>query len=646
MKGHSCGRILNSVIRALLAACICLGASAQGVSVLTAPVNGQQNVSANATFQWTTSATAQAYYLYVGTTQGGKDVVNTGPIQGMSYTVKKPLPTGATLWARIWTELNGAWSWQGDISFTVSSASVMIYPVSGGQNVDTSIAFQWAPVSTVQAYRLCVGTSPGTSELVDTGAIQATSWSVPPLPVGQTLYARIWSEINGSWTYSFDIPFTAALRFGYPSIRAAGIDPAVAFTWSPAYGGNGIYHLSMGTAPGQKDLYDNTQIGQNSFTVPGNALPTGTVLYASIGVTTGDGIPRTAYTVFTVSGTPVAPSQMVYPADGMTNADVSQPFQWTQTDMAQAYRLQISNGSSTVVDSGPITVPRYFAETLSQGAYTGQIGTEIGGQWYWSGFSFVVTNTGPSMDKEIASALWATDYVRNMADFYNHAYSWTKLASSANPYGRLSTSVNCADYRNALFSILSEMNVAGRLPTDLRPRSLNIGFDNVYATHTLVEFWDSDLQRWMLLDPTFDLTVVRPSDETWATKEDVNASTLNQAWSSVNYQFLGALGDSIAKAYYLDYPLLYLNILTSSSSGPERDLMAYLVQQPDPPINRRGIYYFQCSGSTTLVINGISQQVACNQIDSLSIMYGANTIALPAGSNSDVKIYSPVRNVF
>jgi hypothetical protein len=189
------------------------------------------------------------------------------------------------------------------------------------------------------------------------------------------------------------------------------------------------------------------------------------------------------------------------------------------------------------------------------------------------------------------------------------------------------------------------MNIAGRLSSDLQPRALNIGFIlNGFETHTLVQFWDTDLQRWMLLDPTFDLTVVRASDGTWATAEDMQAATLNQAWTSMNYQFLGAWGDSIAKAYYLDYPLLYLNVPPFTASGP--DPMPYLVQQSALPIEQPGLYYVQCSGSTTLVVDGVLQQVACNQIDSLSLLYIANSITSPAGSTSNVEVYSPVRNAF
>jgi hypothetical protein len=614
-------------------------------SVLVSPSNGQQNVSPSTTFQWTSSPGAAAYYLYVGTTQGAKDVVNTGAIQGTSYTVTTPLPVGAVLWARIYTEVATGWAYAADISFTVSPDASLLYPVNGQQNVDTSIQFTWAPGFNVQAYYLYVGTTPGAKDLVNTGEIQATSWTVPPLPVGQTLYARIWTKANGVWTYPNDVLFTAALRFGHPALRAVDIDPTVAFSWSAASGGSGVYHLSIGSSPGGNDFYDDAAIQSNSFTLPPGALPVGSVLYARIRETPADGFERRADTVFTVAGTAVAPATMIYPADGATSIDVSQPFQWTATDLAQAYRLKVSNGSSLVLDTGPITVPRYFDEMLGLGSYTGQLGTEIGGQWHWTTFTFVVTKTGPSMANETNSALWATDYVRNMADAQNYPYAWTELQSNVSAAQRIPA--DCTQYRDTLLYVLSQMNVTKRLPTSEQPQELEIAFlVNGYDGHTLVEFWNTDLQRWLLLDPTFDMTVTRASDGTWATAEDMNKATLNQQWSAIHYQYLGAWGDSIAAAYYLDYPLLYLNVPPLPQLGQGQDPMPYLIRQSGPPLNQTGIYVLQCYGTTTVVIDGVSSQLSCDGIDSLSQVMGASSIQLPSGSSSTLNIYSPVRNVF
>jgi hypothetical protein len=69
------------------------------------------------TFSWGINASAQGYYLTVGTTSGGYDVVNSGvlPATQSSY-IATGLPAG-TLYARLYTELNGGWVTQ-DTPFT------------------------------------------------------------------------------------------------------------------------------------------------------------------------------------------------------------------------------------------------------------------------------------------------------------------------------------------------------------------------------------------------------------------------------------------------------------------------------------------------------------------------------------------------
>ena len=53
--------------------------------------------------QWTTVVNAQAYYLYVGSTIGAKDLVDTREIQQTSWLAS--LPGGQTVYARIWTKV-------------------------------------------------------------------------------------------------------------------------------------------------------------------------------------------------------------------------------------------------------------------------------------------------------------------------------------------------------------------------------------------------------------------------------------------------------------------------------------------------------------------------------------------------------------
>src|SRR5205807_2065184 len=141
------------------------------------PLNGASSVDTSKAFSWTSVSGAQAYYLYVGTSQGAQDLVDSAEIQSTSYQVP-PLPAGQTLWARIWTEVGGHWSFR-DASFTAvaPSHSSFTYPQNGSTSVDTSKAFTWTSVPSAQAYYVYVGTAQGGQDLVDSGALSTSSTS-------------------------------------------------------------------------------------------------------------------------------------------------------------------------------------------------------------------------------------------------------------------------------------------------------------------------------------------------------------------------------------------------------------------------------------------------------------------------------------
>ena len=137
------------------------------IATLTSPANGATRVPSPCTFQWTGVPAAQAYYLYVGTSPGAKDVVNTGgiPASSTSYTARN-LPFGQTLYVTIWTELAGAW-WPSQSSFiTVPPIAVLTSPADGATGVTSPCVFQWTGVAAAQAYYLWVGTSSGAQDVV------------------------------------------------------------------------------------------------------------------------------------------------------------------------------------------------------------------------------------------------------------------------------------------------------------------------------------------------------------------------------------------------------------------------------------------------------------------------------------------------
>jgi uncharacterized repeat protein (TIGR01451 family) len=92
-------------------------------AMFTSPTNGQIGVSdPTHLFTWTASPQAQYYYLTVGTSGGGYDVVNSGnlPKTQTSFNATN-LPAHTTLYARLWTYIPSLANWvTQDITFTTA----------------------------------------------------------------------------------------------------------------------------------------------------------------------------------------------------------------------------------------------------------------------------------------------------------------------------------------------------------------------------------------------------------------------------------------------------------------------------------------------------------------------------------------------
>jgi hypothetical protein len=243
---------------------------------------------------------------------------------------------------------------------------------------------------------------------------------------------------------------------------------------------------------------------------------------------------------------------------------------------------------------------------------------------------------------QIKNALWATDLVRNMALTNNRPFTWTDLTRAIAPRF---TAV-CSDYAEALLQVLSEMNL--QMPS----RRLDVALNpNTYDAHTLVELFDTSTSAWMLLDPTFDLSVTRTSDGGWATAEDVQAATLSKRWNDVSYTFLGSAGDAYARAYYLDYPLLFVNVYHGDDvavNGQGGAVLPYMEALALPISGPHRMFAIGCGtdGTATVRIDGVDQVVDCSGVDGLSHVFDANVIQATSQTSSSVTVYRPRRYVF
>src|SRR5437867_3158092 len=178
-EGTCMSRFLRSCVLLLLVGLSAVrAAQAQSAAQFTFPTNGATGVDLTNLTTWTSVTGAQAYYLYVGTTSGANNLINTGEISRTDWPVCD-VPTGQTLYARINTKINNTWSYT-DITFTAGTSpqckATLQQPTAGATEADLRNGFQWTTAPNATVYYLYVGTSVGAKDVVNTGETTQTSY--------------------------------------------------------------------------------------------------------------------------------------------------------------------------------------------------------------------------------------------------------------------------------------------------------------------------------------------------------------------------------------------------------------------------------------------------------------------------------------
>jgi hypothetical protein len=458
---------------------------------------------------------------------------------------------------------------------------MFVLPMQGAKDVNPAQPFRWTSVSGALAYYLYVGTAPGAKDVVDTGEIQATSYTAPSLPVGQTLYARIHTKLASGWQYS-DVTFVAGTVSG---------------------SSKGILYARIWTKYGGLWRYFDVR-----FTQQAN----------------------------------VEASQTITPANGSTGFNAGQPFEWTNIPLARGYRLEIGTkpGTSNLHDSGEITVTRRLVPNLPAGPVLyGRLSTRVGEEWQVTSFTFTVASNTVNSDDRITTALWAAGFVRGMASIGNLPFAWTPLWNRMYTGGQ--TVAFCGDYAEILVGILAEVNV----DTAARVRQV-LFYPNSYDGHILNVIRDES-DRWVVIDPTFALAAKRQSDGAWATAEDISEATRLQAWDTISYIPARPEGTFYAENYYIDYPLLFLNVDLTDIAAPATP---YLEEVP-LPVDGHGfsnIYILQCMNSSdqTFLLDGATATMHCTGPEYLTKAFSAGSIAPLQGAGNNFRIYQLRRFVF
>ena len=182
--------------------------SAHGPATLTSPAQGATMDGASETFTWAPIAGATSYTLYLGSTGVGSGNLLDAHTTATTVTASNLPLNGGTIYARLWTNVNGTWT-HTDYTFTAHRPATLSSPTQGATFTGSSQTFTWAPIAGATSYTLYLGsTGVGSGNLLDAHTT-ATTVTANHLPVnGKTIYARLWTNVNGAWTHT-DYTFTA-----------------------------------------------------------------------------------------------------------------------------------------------------------------------------------------------------------------------------------------------------------------------------------------------------------------------------------------------------------------------------------------------------------------------------------------------------
>lgn len=367
-----------------------------GKAAIVSPAQGSTLPGATATFNWSGGVGVTNYYLWIGTSDGAHDLKNLtlGP-STTSYTATNLPTSGATLYVRLYSQINGAYQYNG---YTYVEANpvkaAMVNPAQGSTLQGSAVTFTWGGGSGVTNYYLWIGTADGIHDLKNVAlGPSATSYTATNLPTnGTTLYVRLYSLINGAYQFN-SYTYTAAnpAKAGIVSPVGGGTLPGstVTFTWT---GGSGVtsYYFWVGTSDGAHDL-KNVALGRNATSYTATNLPTeGAMLYVRLYSLIGGTYQYNAYS-YTQPNQPRA--TMISPTTGSTISSASTTFTWSEGAGATAHYLWIGTASGTN-NVRNVTIPlgttTYTTTMLPAGLIYVRLYSLMGGAYQYNEYTYTV----------------------------------------------------------------------------------------------------------------------------------------------------------------------------------------------------------------------------------------------------------------
>ncbi len=349
------------------------------------------------TFWWAGYPGATAYWLDVGSAQGGNNHYSSGNLGLVYSSSTSNLPTnGCTVYVTLYAYINGSWS-PNDYSYTAFNAgaetAVLTTPAPSSTLSGSTVTFSWnAGTATPQEYWIDIGSSAGGNNYYSSGNVgSALSETVSGLPTnGSTVYVTLYTLVSGTWTpnsYTYTA-FNASAATGMLTTPTPGstlTSSTVTFDWTAGSPGPYSYWMDIGNTAGGNNYYSSGNLG-NVQTTTVNGLPTdGSTIYVTLYTLIGGNWVGNAYT-YTALNASSGLAAMQSPTPGTTLSGTTATFTWSSDANATGYWVDIgsSAGENNIYSSGNLgTALTTTVFTLPANGSTIYVSlySNVGGQW-------------------------------------------------------------------------------------------------------------------------------------------------------------------------------------------------------------------------------------------------------------------------
>ncbi|MCP5003900.1 MAG: peptidase M4 family protein [Planctomycetes bacterium] len=275
-------------------------AGCSGTPEITSPIPNSILECGDVAFNWSDCGTSGAtnWWLYVGTTQGGSDIYDSGDLgASTSQTVSGMPEDGSTVYVRLRYLVGNDWLYV-DSQYTAASncggggTPEITSPAPNSILHCGDVTFDWsANGASVNTWWLYVGTTLGGRDIHDSGDLgTSTSQIVSGMPEdGSTVYARLWYLVGNDWQY-VDSQYTAASNCGgsgTPEITSPAPNSIlhcgdVTFNWSPNGASVNTWWVYVGTTLGGSDIHNSGDLGSSTSQAVSGMPEDGSTVYVRL----------------------------------------------------------------------------------------------------------------------------------------------------------------------------------------------------------------------------------------------------------------------------------------------------------------------------------------------------------------------------